>query len=207
MTDELAAIAKKRRDRERLARIDLIRNAAARVFARYGYEQATMSQVAREAEMGKASLYHYFNTKQDLFADIVQHATEELAEGLKDVASQDGDPLFVLEEICHFTLGYCREHRERLALFLPLIAGGPARLRSMVGESIALEIGAHVAISHAPLFRALQPLALRMPEGERLPHLLASLLVGMLTKVLHGGLQDLEAELGLFLHLVRKASE
>ena len=75
--ESISTAAARRRGRERQARLVLIREAGARVFAQHGYKNSTMAMVAREAELGKASLYYYFETKRDLFADIVLQAIEE----------------------------------------------------------------------------------------------------------------------------------
>jgi len=44
--------------------------AAARVFARKGFERATMSDVAREAGVAAGSIYNYFKKKSDLLVCI-----------------------------------------------------------------------------------------------------------------------------------------
>jgi AcrR family transcriptional regulator len=52
----------------------------AELFARHGYEELTMAQIAREAGISKALLYHYFPSKQAYFAATLEQAAEELAE-------------------------------------------------------------------------------------------------------------------------------
>ena len=44
--------------------------AAKRVFVRKGYEAASMSDIAREAEIGRTALHYYFRTKERLFEAI-----------------------------------------------------------------------------------------------------------------------------------------
>lgn len=48
-----------------------ILNAARRRFAHYGFSKVTMDEIAGDVEMGKASLYYYFPTKEDLFKAVV----------------------------------------------------------------------------------------------------------------------------------------
>ena len=52
----------------------------AELFARHGYEDLSMSRIAREAGISKALLYHYFPSKQAYFAATLERAAEELAE-------------------------------------------------------------------------------------------------------------------------------
>ncbi len=57
--------------------------AAIRVFGRYGYHKSTVSQVARQADMGRGTLYWYYKSKEDIFRSIVQQfmleATEKIS--------------------------------------------------------------------------------------------------------------------------------
>ena len=48
-----------------------ILNAARKRFAHYGFSKVTMDEIAGDVEMGKASLYYYFPTKEDLFRAVV----------------------------------------------------------------------------------------------------------------------------------------
>jgi AcrR family transcriptional regulator len=52
----------------------------AELFTRHGYEELSMSRIAREAGISKALLYHYFPSKQAYFAATLEQAAEELAE-------------------------------------------------------------------------------------------------------------------------------
>ncbi len=212
----------RRREREREARIALIRNAGTRVFSRYGYRMATMEMVAREAELGKASLYYYYGAKQELFADIVAQAASDLSAGLSRVVEPGGysagepawddggapersrdanEALTTLGAILRFALDYFAAHRDLLALVLPLIAAGPDRLEEIVGR----EVAAQVLKAHAPVFYHLEPLSRLLPPGGPLSSVMASFLIGLATKVLYGSERDLEEELDLFMGLLRRA--
>jgi AcrR family transcriptional regulator len=50
------------------------------LFARHGYEELTMAQIAREAGISKALLYHYDSAKQAYFVATLEQAAAELAE-------------------------------------------------------------------------------------------------------------------------------
>jgi AcrR family transcriptional regulator len=52
----------------------------AELFARHGYEELSMSRIAREAGISKALLYHYFPSKQAYFSATLEQAASELAE-------------------------------------------------------------------------------------------------------------------------------
>jgi TetR/AcrR family transcriptional regulator len=50
--------------------------AARNRFAHYGFSKVTMEEIAADVEMGKASLYYYFPTKEDLFKSVIQKEQE-----------------------------------------------------------------------------------------------------------------------------------
>ncbi len=50
---------------------NLIIKAARDRFAHYGYSKVTMDEIAADVEMGKASLYYYFPTKEELFKAVI----------------------------------------------------------------------------------------------------------------------------------------
>jgi TetR/AcrR family acrAB operon transcriptional repressor len=55
--------------------------AAARVFARRGFGQATVQDIAGEAEISMGALYHHFASKEELFRAIMEdHVRRELME-------------------------------------------------------------------------------------------------------------------------------
>jgi AcrR family transcriptional regulator len=58
----------------------LIAETAARLFAERGYEQVTVSEVARAAEVAEQTLYNYFPTKERLVTDREQEIEERLGE-------------------------------------------------------------------------------------------------------------------------------
>ena len=49
------------------------------LFARHSFGELSMAQIAREAGISKALLYHYFPSKQDFFLATLHGAAEELA--------------------------------------------------------------------------------------------------------------------------------
>jgi AcrR family transcriptional regulator len=50
----------------------------ARLFTEHAYDEISMSQIAREAGISKALLYHYFPSKRDYFVATLAGGAEEL---------------------------------------------------------------------------------------------------------------------------------
>jgi len=61
---------KERKEREKGRRRQQIMNAAKRVFSEKSFNQATMEDIAREAELSPGTIYLYFKNKEELFASL-----------------------------------------------------------------------------------------------------------------------------------------
>jgi len=66
------------------AKLEGVLAAGARVIARDGYGNATIRQVAHEAEMSLAGLYHYFSSKEELLFLIQHHTFGAILERLEE---------------------------------------------------------------------------------------------------------------------------
>lgn len=64
--------------------------AAKERFARYGYPKVTMDEIAADVELGKASLYYYFPTKEDLFHAVIQREQTEFIGDLRTILDKKG---------------------------------------------------------------------------------------------------------------------
>src|SRR3954462_10054596 len=53
---------------------------ATELFSTHSYEELSMAQIAREAGISKALLYHYFPSKDEFFKAALTEAATELAE-------------------------------------------------------------------------------------------------------------------------------
>lgn len=63
--------SEERKEKEKIIRRNDIIEAAERVFFTKGYTQATMDDVAKEAEFSKRTLYVYFNSKEQIYFEIM----------------------------------------------------------------------------------------------------------------------------------------
>src|SRR5215210_588551 len=68
--------------------------AAAAVFARSGYADASAEAIAREAGMSKATFYEHFANKEECILALFDEAAAEVLRAMADAASAAGkDPL------------------------------------------------------------------------------------------------------------------
>jgi len=80
-----------------------ILTAARTVFTRKGYGATRMSDVAREAAVGKGTLYEYFRGKEDLFSTLLLVTVRESLESLSRPGTEQ-DPAEALRETVQFVV-------------------------------------------------------------------------------------------------------
>ena len=78
-----------RKLKERKVRQDLILDGALQVFKSKGIEGSTMDEIALEAGFGKATLYYYFKSKEEVFSAILTNGWKSLWNNLEPVISED----------------------------------------------------------------------------------------------------------------------
>ena len=67
-------------DAIRQEKISLIMQTALELFANFGYEATSISQIARKADISKGLLYNYFESKEDLLQAILNKGIDEMME-------------------------------------------------------------------------------------------------------------------------------
>ena len=81
-----------RKAAEREARKKLILDGALTVFKERGLEGAKIDEIARESGFGKATLYYYFNSKEEIFNALLLHGWQRLWMELEETAVGGDSP-------------------------------------------------------------------------------------------------------------------
>ena len=71
--------------------------AAADVFSRKGYLQATLDEIIEIADTGKGTVYNYFKNKDNLFYTLVSKINEPFVTALQTIAVSEASPFLKLE--------------------------------------------------------------------------------------------------------------
>lgn len=85
--------------RKRNQRIDAILHVAAKVVSEHGYHNTSLEMVAEQVDLTKASLYHYFDSKDALFSACFQAVAEKTIARLSAVANAAPTPLDALRDL------------------------------------------------------------------------------------------------------------
>ncbi|HEX8091467.1 MAG TPA: TetR/AcrR family transcriptional regulator [Blastocatellia bacterium] len=96
---------------------EAILRAAVKVFARSGFFNSKVADVAREAGVADGTVYLYFKNKDDILVSIFNHVMEEaLALGRERLAEVD-DPVEKLKRIVHAHLNRIGRDRDLAVVF------------------------------------------------------------------------------------------
>lgn len=93
---------------------------AAKLFARRGYENSSIADLAGALGISKAGIYHYFATKQDIYDAIVS----EVLQGLYTAVSQAVDhEVLPHEQLRCFMVTHARYFEAHHAAFVTMLIG------------------------------------------------------------------------------------
>ncbi|TVP71783.1 MAG: TetR family transcriptional regulator [Rhodobacteraceae bacterium] len=85
---------------------DQVIDGARTVFMDQGYERASMDEIARVAEVSKATLYSYFPDKRQLFTEVYRTEILRLADQVVLLNDTDIAPQIVLREAARVMVDY-----------------------------------------------------------------------------------------------------
>lgn len=171
-----------RRARERDAKRRSILRAAIRCFAKKGYDDASLDDVARLAEVAKGTVYLYFKSKADLFASIVlDHGFDPFTQELEASLSRCRDARSALRAFAGCFRRLCLEgERDIFQLFLQIHRGDVAgELSDDVRAEADRRLDAVLDGVARWIDRGRESGELSCPEGRRVARLLWALCVGV----------------------------
>lgn len=175
-----------RREREREARRKAVLDAARGLLLERGFVGTTTKQIAESCELSEATLFWYFNSKDEIFTSLLFEGIDFMAAGIDEIRELDAPPKKKLERLWKFFAGVRAEHPEYIHVFNYL-----AHPQSTA--SVSDELREEIAKRSGDNFRKFADL-LRETIGVRNPRLVADLLWGTFTGLM--GLRDSRENLG-----------
>lgn len=92
--------------------------AAIHVFFEMGYEGASLRDLAARVGINKATVYHYFASKEEILYHIVREVGSGLLDGVRRAARSCDDPLAALEGMVRFQIEYMENHLEEVKVLV-----------------------------------------------------------------------------------------
>jgi len=77
---------------------DLIVKSATMFFSKYGFHKTTMDEIARHIHKAKGTLYYYFNSKEELFNEVLKQELNRVKMELSKITGSNEDSLTILKK-------------------------------------------------------------------------------------------------------------
>lgn len=81
-----------------IEKLNIILTAAQKRLGRYGFEKTTMSEIAADLNLSKASLYYYFPDKESLWSAVLAKEQEEFFRLMTTRMKEIRDPVKMISE-------------------------------------------------------------------------------------------------------------
>jgi AcrR family transcriptional regulator len=118
-----------------MATLDDIISAAAKVFRSKGYHAATVRDIADEVGILKGSLYHHFDSKEELLYLVVKEPIAQMYRTMGEIASGEGTAADKLRRAIAAHLEAFDRHFPHLFVYLREREAVKRRFREMIGFS------------------------------------------------------------------------
>ena len=118
-----------------MATLDDIVSAAAKVFRTKGYHAATVRDIADEVGLLKGSLYHHFDSKEELLYLVVKEPIAQMYRTMAEIAEADGRATDKLKRAISAHLEAFDRHYPHLFVYLRERESVKRRFREMIGFS------------------------------------------------------------------------
>ena len=125
-----------------------ILDAALRVFGQYGYRRTSVDDIAREAQIGKGTIYLSFASKEEVFRALAQRLSQQMLTGAETASRRPGttaDKLAAMHAAWFGTYAEAVSRSPHAAELLDakhrlsadLVADGASRYRQLVRDVLA----------------------------------------------------------------------
>jgi AcrR family transcriptional regulator len=90
-----------------------ILSAATNLFSRFGLEKTTMEDIAKAAGKGKSSLYYYFKSKEEVYAEVIRKEIAGLKATIRKAIEKEDDPYNKFTKFVGTRLNYLNEKADQ----------------------------------------------------------------------------------------------
>lgn len=94
-----------------------ILDAAENIFAQKGYAQTTVDDIADEAQFSKATIYRYYKSKREIFAEIIMNSMFEIRKGVQEIQRKDMGAVAKVEDLIRYILTYYHRKKNIARIF------------------------------------------------------------------------------------------
>jgi len=107
-----------RRERKKAAVRERILATAVQLFSRHGLEGVTVEHIADVADLGKGTIYNYFQTKEEIVVAYMVEKELKIQEKLAQLANSRGSLVAILTKYLQLQFRLKRPHHRFVRVFL-----------------------------------------------------------------------------------------
>jgi AcrR family transcriptional regulator len=111
-----------RKEKERLFKRAEIMNAAVSIFAKKGYRDTTLEEIATTSEFGKGTIYNYFKSKEDIYSAIIDDVSANLYDIIQQADSETKNSKDFFKLHSKLVFQYCVGKRDAFIIYIREIA-------------------------------------------------------------------------------------
>ena len=117
--------------RIRRKNINLILEAALEIFSNFGYNGATLDQIAKKSGLSKPNILYYFKSKRDIHLTLLNNLLDNWLEPLRAL-DPDGDPISEINSYVQRKLEMAKAFPRESRLFAMEILQGATHLEKFI---------------------------------------------------------------------------
>ena len=112
-------------------------------FAQFGFEGASLENIAAAAGLSRHNLLYYFPSKEALYQRVLDDVLNQWLAGMDDL-SHSNDPEAALRQYIQAKLRYSREHPDGAKVFTKEVIAGAPRYGKAIAERVGPRLKAEV---------------------------------------------------------------
>lgn len=105
-------------------------------FADYGFENTSIQQIAKKAEISVGSVYKYFENKEELFSMVVKEGLSSLEELLLTHSASNEDVIVKAEKVLKELLKFSKRHPQLIKLYCAVTTGNNTEFSQMLAQRV-----------------------------------------------------------------------
>lgn len=97
-------------------------DAAVSIFAKKGYRDTTLDEIAINSEFGKGTIYNYFKSKEEIYSAIIDDVSKSLYQIIQQTDSETKSSIDFFDMHAKLLFQYCVEKRDAFIIYVREIA-------------------------------------------------------------------------------------
>ena len=179
-------------------------DAAKKVFAKKGYHEATIAEIATEAELAQGTIYLYFESKDHLFFSLIEEKIDELTEAVSEVIESDEeDTIKKIENVVRMQLEFFENDKD----FFTLLSSEKSHrfdlhIKAEQKQWLRQRYHGYVSLVAKPIEMAIKEGKLKAMDKDKLAYALIGMVSSLISQsILMGEEEGLTANLYLIMEI------